>query len=420
MNLSTSKVTLDVQSIRRDFPILQVKVRNQKPLIYLDSAATSQKPEQVIQAEADFYREINSGVHRGAHYLSELATDAYEMARKKVASFVGAEPRQLVITKNATESLNLLAYSFSNQNSPLLLAAGDEILVSEMEHHANLIPWQQVAEKTGAKLRWIPVNDAGELSLENIDSLINKRTKVVSITQMSNVLGTINSLDEIAARAKSVGAKFFVDACQSVPHMPVNFSTMNADAIAFSAHKMLGPLGIGILIAQEELLAQMPPFLAGGSMIETVTMEAATFAPAPKKFEAGTPNAAGIVATAAAVDYLEKIGIENIQQHEKELTKYLISGLRQISGVKVFAADVAARGGAVSFSVAGVHPHDVGQVLDDDGIAIRVGHHCAWPLMKKLNVNATSRVSTYLYNDENDIDLFLSSLERVRSFFGVK
>lgn len=420
MSLTSQKVTLDVMRIRRDFPILQVEMRNQKPLIYLDSAATSQKPTQVIEAEADFYRKINSGVHRGAHYLSELATEAYENARARVANFVGAKPQQLVITKNATESLNLLAYAFSNQNSPLLLKAGDEILVTEMEHHANLVPWQQVVEKTGASLRWIPVTESGELSLSNLDALINQKTKVVSVTQMSNVLGTINDLTELANRAKAVGAKFFVDACQSVPHMKIDFSKMNADAIAFSAHKMLGPLGVGILIAREELLEEMPPFLSGGSMIETVTMESSTFATAPKKFEAGTPNAAGIIGTAAAVEYLEKIGMENIRNHEKELTEYLLAGLKRISSVEVFAAEVKNRGGAVSFSVAGVHPHDVGQVLDDDGIAIRVGHHCAWPLMKKLKVHATSRVSSYLYNEKSEIDSFLSSLERVKSFFGVK
>ncbi|MGA0077828.1 MAG: cysteine desulfurase [Candidatus Nanopelagicales bacterium] len=420
MSLVSQKVALDVMSIRRDFPILQVKVRNEKPLIYLDSAATSQKPEQVITAEANFYRELNSGVHRGAHYLSELATDAYEQARARVAGFVGAKPEELVITKNATESLNLLAYAFSNQNSPLLLKAGDEILITEMEHHANLVPWQQVAEKTGATLRWIPITESGELSYESVEQLITEKTKVVSVTQMSNVLGTINDLDFLAERARAVGAKFFVDACQSVPHMKIDFAKMNADAIAFSAHKMLGPLGIGVLIAREELLDQMPPFLTGGSMIETVAMDKSTFAKAPKKFEAGTPNAAGIVATAAAVNYLENIGMEQIREHEKELTDYLLKGLAQISSVKVFAAEVAQRGSAVSFAVDQVHPHDVGQVLDDDGIAIRVGHHCAWPLMKKLNVHATSRVSTYLYNDKHEIDKFLDSLERVKSFFGVK
>ncbi|MGA0797783.1 MAG: SufS family cysteine desulfurase [Candidatus Nanopelagicales bacterium] len=420
MSLVSQKVALDVMSIRRDFPILQVKVRNEKPLIYLDSAATSQKPEQVIIAEANFYREMNSGVHRGAHYLSELATDAYEQARARVAGFVGAKPEELVITKNATESLNLLAYAFSNQNSPLLLKAGDEILITEMEHHANLVPWQQVAEKTGATLRWIPITESGELSYESVEQLITEKTKVVSVTQMSNVLGTINDLDFLAERARAVGAKFFVDACQSVPHMKIDFAKMNADAIAFSAHKMLGPLGIGVLIAREELLDQMPPFLTGGSMIETVAMDKSTFAKAPKKFEAGTPNAAGIVATAAAVNYLENIGMEQIREHEKELTDYLLKGLAQISSVKVFAAEVAQRGSAVSFTVDQVHPHDVGQVLDDDGIAIRVGHHCAWPLMKKLNVHATSRISTYLYNDKHEIDKFLTSLERVKSFFGVK
>ncbi|MGA0883725.1 MAG: aminotransferase class V-fold PLP-dependent enzyme, partial [Candidatus Nanopelagicales bacterium] len=338
----------------------------------------------------------------------------------RVAGFVGAKPEELVITKNATESLNLLAYAFSNQNSPLLLKAGDEILITEMEHHANLVPWQQVAEKTGAILRWIPITESGELSYESVEQLITEKTKVVSVTQMSNVLGTINDLDFLAKRARAVGAKFFVDACQSVPHMKIDFTKMNADAIAFSAHKMLGPLGIGVLIAREELLDQMPPFLTGGSMIETVAMDKSTFAKAPKKFEAGTPNAAGIVATAAAVNYLENIGMEQIREHEKELTDYLLKGLAQISSVKVFAAEVAQRGSAVSFAVDQVHPHDVGQVLDDDGIAIRVGHHCAWPLMKKLNVHATSRISTYLYNDKHEIDKFLTSLERVKSFFGVK
>lgn len=419
MTLASGKVTLDVETIRRDFPIFEVKVRNQKPLIYLDSAATSQKPNSVLEAEIDFYKKINSGVHRGAHYLSELATDAYESSRAKVANFVGAKAEQLIITKNATESLNLLAYAFSNQNSPLLLGANDEILITEMEHHANLVPWQLVAEKTGCKLRWISVTPEGDLDLSNLDALINPKTKVVSITHMSNVLGTIPNYEKVIAAAKQVGAKVFLDACQSVPHMKVNFATLNVDAIAFSAHKMLGPLGIGILIATEELLAQMPVFLTGGSMIETVSMEKSTFAAAPKKFEAGTPYAAGIVATAAAVDYLESIGMDQIQAHEHELTDYLISGLSRISSVKIFAKDVLNRGSAVSFEVKGVHPHDVGQVLDDDGIAIRVGHHCAWPLMKKLNTHATSRVSTYLYNNKLEIDAFLQSVERVKAFFGV-
>jgi cysteine desulfurase / selenocysteine lyase len=419
MTLNSQRVALDVMSIRRDFPILEVKMRNENPLIYLDSAATSQKPKSVLTAETNFYETINSGVHRGAHYLAELATDQYEAARAKVANFVGAKSEQLIITKNATESLNLLAYAFSNQNSSLLLKPGDEILVTEMEHHANLVPWQQVAEKTGARLRWIEITPTGELDLSNINDLINEKTKVVSFTHMSNVLGTITPVEQIAALAKNVGAKVFLDACQSVPHMSVNFSTLNVDAIVFSAHKMLGPLGIGMLVATAELLEEMPPFLTGGSMIETVTMEKSTFAKAPKKFEAGTPNAAGIVATASAVDYLNKIGMSNIQAHEQHLTEYLLAGLDQISGVRVFAPNLTERGSAVSFSVSGVHPHDVGQVLDDDGIAIRVGHHCAWPLMKKLNVNATSRVSTYLYNDQSEIDALLKSLERVNSFFGV-
>jgi cysteine desulfurase/selenocysteine lyase len=419
MTLNSAAVTLDIESIRRDFPILHTKVRDGKPLIYLDSAATSQKPVSVIEAEANFYKEVNSGVHRGAHYLSELATDQYEKAREVVARFVHARSEELVITKNATEALNLLAYAFSNQNSPLLLKPNDEIVVTEMEHHANLIPWQQVAEKTGAKLRWISITPSGELDLSNIDDLINEKTKVVSFTQMSNVLGTITPVDLIVEKARAVGAKVFLDACQSVPHMPVNFEKLRVDAITFSAHKMVGPLGIGILIAKSELLDLMTPFLTGGSMIETVSMDSSTFAKGPKKFEAGTPNAAGMVATATAVKYLTAIGMDNIYQHEQKLTKYLIAGLKQISGVTIFGGDLTNRGSAVSFALAGVHPHDVGQVLDDDGIAIRVGHHCAWPLMKKLNVHATSRVSTYLYNQESEVDAFLKSLERVKSFFGV-
>ncbi len=419
MTLKLRNVTLDVQNIRRDFPILARSVRGGKPLIYLDSAATSQKPEVVLAAELNFYREVNSGVHRGAHYLSELATEQYENSRQKIAKFVNAKAAELVITKNATESLNLLAYAFSNQNSPLLLTAKDEILVTEMEHHANLVPWQQVAEKTGATLRWIPIAEDGQLDLSNIDSLINNKTKVVSFTHMSNVLGTITEVDLITKKAKAVGAKVFLDACQSVPHLPVDFAALGVDAMVFSAHKMLGPLGIGILVAKEELLEQMPVFITGGSMIETVSMERSTFASAPKKFEAGTPNAAGIVATASAVDYLENIGMQAVSEHEQELTSYLLAGLASVKGVNVFGANLPNRGSAVSFEVVGVHPHDVGQVLDDDGIAIRVGHHCAWPLMKKLKVNATSRVSTYLYNDKTEIDSFLLSLERVRSFFGV-
>jgi cysteine desulfurase/selenocysteine lyase len=419
MTLNSAAVTLDIESIRRDFPILHTKVRDGKPLIYLDSAATSQKPLSVIEAEANFYKEVNSGVHRGAHYLSELATDQYEKAREVVASFVHAPSEELVVTKNATEALNLLAYAFSNQNSPLLLKPNDEILVTEMEHHANLVPWQQVAEKTGAILRWITITPSGELDLSNIDQLINEKTKVVSFTQMSNVLGTITPVDLIVEKARAVGARVFLDACQSVPHMPVDFEKLQVDAITFSAHKMVGPLGIGILIAKSELLDLMTPFLTGGSMIETVSMDRSTFAKGPKKFEAGTPNAAGMVATASAVKYLSAIGMDHIYQHEQKLTKYLIDGLKQISGVTIFGGDLTNRGSAVSFALAGVHPHDVGQVLDDDGIAIRVGHHCAWPLMKKLKVHATSRVSTYLYNQESEVDAFLKSLERVKSFFGV-
>ena len=431
MTILDSNFKLDVKKIQLDFPILEREVRNNRKLIYLDSAATSQKPQVVIDAQNNFYETINSGVHRGAYYLAELATDAHEKAREKIARFVNVEPEQIVFTKNATESLNLLSYSFlnatlksrSNKNIDprLVLQENDEILVSELEHHANLIPWQELCEKIGTKLKWIPITDDGILDYSKVESLINKKTKIVSVSHMSNVLGSITNVNLISKAAKSVGAFFFLDSCQSVPHMQVDFQKLDADAIAWSGHKMLGPLGIGLLAATKELLEIMPPFISGGSMIETVSMEKSTFASPPKRFEAGTPPAAEAVALGAAVDYLESLGMENVHNYERFLTSKMIDGLKNIKGVKIYGpTSKDDRGSTVSFALEGLHPHDVGQVLDDLGIAVRVGNHCARPIMDKLKVQSTTRASTYIYNDESDIDALLNGVEEVFRFFGRK
>ncbi|MFZ9802341.1 MAG: aminotransferase class V-fold PLP-dependent enzyme, partial [Candidatus Nanopelagicales bacterium] len=338
---------------------------------------------------------------------------------------------QIVFTKNATESLNLLSYSFLNAtlkskvdksiNPKLVLNAGDEIVVSELEHHANLVPWQELCSKIGTVLKWIPITDEGLLDYSKIDSVITKKTRIVSVSHMSNVLGSITDVEKIGKAARNVDAFFFLDACQSVPHMPVDFQKLGADAIAWSGHKMLGPLGIGLLAATEELLEMMPPFITGGSMIETVTMQKSTFAKAPKKFEAGTPPAAEAVALGVAVEYLQKLGMENVHNYERFLTSKLINGLKNIEKVKIYGpTSNIDRGSTVSFALEGLHPHDVGQVLDDLGIAVRVGNHCARPIMDKLNVQSTTRASTYIYNDESDIDALLDGIEKVFKFFGVK
>jgi cysteine desulfurase/selenocysteine lyase len=431
MTNTDSKIKLDIKKIQLDFPILSREVRNNRKLIYLDSAATSQKPQVVIDAQNNFYETINSGVHRGAYYLAELATDAHEHARETIAAFVNIKPEQLVFTKNATESLNLLSYSFLNAtmkakhgsvvDKRMILNPGDEILVSELEHHANLVPWQELCLKTGAVLKWIPITDQGLLDYSKIESLISPKTKVVSISHMSNVLGSITDIDLVGKAAKSVGAFFFIDACQSVPHMPVDFSKLGADAIAWSGHKMLGPLGIGLLAATDELLEIMPPFISGGSMIETVSMQKSTFTKAPKKFEAGTPPAAEAVGLGAAVEYLQKIGMENVHNHERHLTKLMVDGLKNIEGVTIYGpTDDQDRGSTVSFALKGLHPHDVGQVLDDMGIAVRVGNHCARPIMDKLKVQSTTRASTYIYNDDSDIQALLEGIDEVFRFFGTK
>jgi len=412
---------LDVARIRKDFPIFTRTIRDGKKLIYLDSGATSQKPQVVIDAEVDFYAKHNAAAHRGAHQLAEEATDLFEASRQTVANFLGAKSEEVVFTKGATESLNLLAYSFSNAEpgSKFFIGPENSIVVSEMEHHANLIPWQQLAKRSGAELKWFGVTSDGRLDESNIDSLITAKTKIVALTQQSNVLGTINNLEQIIRKAHQVGAIVIVDACQSVPHIPVDVTELGADFLAFSGHKILGPTGVGVLWGRYELLNELPPFLFGGSMIENVTMTDATWAEAPRKFEAGVPNMAQVVGLAAAVKYLQAIGIEEVHEHEKNLTAYLLKELAQISGVSVVGpTDLSLRGGTVSFTVDGIHPHDLGQYLDSAGIAVRTGHHCAWPLTRALGVPATTRASLYLYNDNSDIDALVVAINEAKKYFG--
>lgn len=412
--------SFDVSAVQADFPILKRQIRGNNRLVYLDSGATSQKPFSVLDAEREFYTHHNAAVHRGAHQLAEEATELYEGAREKVARFIAADVNEVIFTKSATESINAIAYSFGNAEpgSRFHIKAGDRIVVSEMEHHANLIPWQELARRTGAELRWFGVTDEGRLDLSNIDEIINSRTKVVAITHQSNVLGTINPLTSITERARAVGAFFVLDACQSVPHFAVDVSTLGVDFLMFSGHKMLGPTGIGVLWGRKELLDEMPPFLTGGSMIETVTMEKATYLDAPKRFEAGVPNMAQAVGLGAAVDYLEKIGLDAIHRHEVELTKQTLSGLESIQGLTIIGPrNLEMRGGVVSFAIDGVHPHDLGQAMDQYGIAVRTGHHCAWPLMKRFNAVATTRASFYLYNDQADVTALVEGVERARKYF---
>jgi len=411
-------MSFDVTAIRRDFPIFERTVRGGKKLIYLDSGATSQKPESVIEAESNFYRFNNAAVHRGAHQLAEEATDAYEGAREKVANFLGAKSEEIVFTKSATESINLIAYSMSNAptGSRFALTSKDRIVVTEMEHHANLIPWQQLASRSGAKLSWFEVLPNGRLDLNSINSVISEDTKVVAITHQSNVLGTINPLDEIVARAHAVGAVVVLDACQSVPHMPIDVKKLGVDFLVFSGHKAVGPTGVGVLWSNQ--LEDLPPFLFGGSMIENVTMESATWAPAPKRFEAGVPNMAQAVGLGAALDYLSKIGMNNIYHHEMALTKYFLEKLQEIPTLKIVGPlDVENRGSCISFTVGEIHPHDLGQYLDSQGIAVRTGHHCAWPLTRKLGVPATTRASLYLYNQEEECDLLVSGILNAQKYF---
>ena len=421
---------LDPQRIKKDFPILERTVRDGKPLVYLDSAATSQKPRSVLDAERAYYESSNAAVHRGAHQLAEEATEEYEKAREAIAEFVGAETRDIVFTKNATEGLNLAAYAFSNATAlagqgrdvdpRFTLGPGDSIVVTEMEHHANLVPWQEVSAKTGATLRWLGLTDEGRLALGDIDTVIDDSTKVVSVVHQSNILGTINPVRTIMERAHAVGALGVVDACQSVPHMPVHVKDLGADLVAWSGHKMLGPTGIGMVWGRGDVLAAMPPFLTGGSMIETVYMDHSTYAAPPQRFEAGVPMVAQAVGMRAAIAYLNELGMDAVADHEHRLTGYTLARLREIDGVTIIGPDTdVERGSAISFTVAGIHPHDVGQILDSHGIAVRVGHHCAWPTCRRFAVPATTRISTYIYNDESDIDAAVTAIRAAQEYFGV-
>ena len=414
-------MTFDAVAIRADFPIFDRKIRDGKRLVYLDSGATSQKPNSVIEAETNFYRQHNAAAHRGAHQLAEEATDGIESARAIIARFLGGQTQEIVFTKSSTEALNLLAYAIGSapHGNRFNLSAGDEIVVSEMEHHANLIPWQQLAARTGAVLKWFEVTPEGRLDLSKIDSVITSKTKIVALTHQSNVLGTINPLEELVKRTHEVGAVFILDACQSVPHMPVNVSKLEIDFLVFSGHKAVGPTGVGVLWGKSSLLAELPPFLFGGSMIENVTMTSATWAPAPRKFEPGVPNMAQIIGLGEAVKYLSQIDMNDIHNHEIKLTEYALAKLVTIPSLRVVGPlDTNMRGGAVSFTVGEIHPHDLGQFLDDAGIAVRTGHHCAWPLTRKMGVPATTRASFYLYNTFEDIDQLFTSILAAQDYFG--
>ncbi len=409
-----TRLTYDVEAIRADFPILQRHV-NGHPLVYLDNAATSQKPRQVIDALVRYYEFTNANVHRGLHTLAEEATEAYETARAKVARFIGAEPECLVFTRNATEAINLVAYAWGLAN----LKQGDRIVLTEMEHHSNIVPWQLVARLTGAELHYVPFTPEGELDMEALDGALRLEPKLVAIVHVSNVLGTINPVEEITRKAHSVGAKVLIDGAQAVPHKPVDVAQIGCDFYAFSGHKMLAPTGIGALYARRELLEEMPPFMGGGSMIRRVTHEFSTWADIPTKFEAGTPNIADGIAFGTAVDYLQQVGMEAIQQHEQQLTAEALRLLEDEEDIVIYGPrDARRRCGLVSFNFKHVHPHDVAQILDARGIAIRAGHHCCQIIMRRLDVTATARASFYLYNTVEEIRFFVEALDDVRKVFG--
>jgi len=417
--------TFDVAALRADFPILGREV-NGHPLVYLDSANTSQKPRQVLDVMRAHHERHNGNVSRSVHTLGTEATLAYEGAREKVAAFINAPAAsEVVFGKNSTEAINLLAYAFSNasvtpgSDPRFRLGPGDEVVISEMEHHSNIVPWQLLCERTGATLRWFPVTDEGRLDESALDDLVNERTKLVSIVHMSNILGTINDPARIVARAHQVGALVMLDCSQSVPHLPVDVQALGADFIAFTGHKMLGPTGVGVLWGRAELLEAMPPVFGGGSMIETVTMEKSTFAPAPARFEAGTPPIVEAIGLGAAIDYLTDIGMAAVQAHEQEITAYALEVLSSVPTLRIFGPTTPeGRGGTISFALEGIHPHDVGQVLDDEGVEVRVGHHCARPVCVRYGVPATTRASFYVYTTTEEVDALVRGLERVRKVFG--
>lgn len=412
--------TLDTTAVRADFPILSRTVRDGRPLVYLDSGATSQRPLQVLDAERTFLTEYNAPVHRGAYQIAEEATDAYEDARDAIARFVGARGHEIAFTKNATEALNEVAFILGDPRSgDLAVGEGDEIVISEVEHHANLVPWQELALRTGATLRWYTATEDGRIDLDSVE--LSEKTKVVALSHQSNVTGAQLDVDEAVRRAHAVGALFVLDACQSVPHMPVDFRALDVDFAAFSGHKMLGPNGVGVLYGKASLLDALPPFLTGGSMIELVTMEKTTFAEVPQRFEAGTQMTSQVVGLGAAVAYLENLGMDAVAAHEHDLTAYALEQLQEIEGVRIIGPTTAEhRGSAVSFVVDGIHPHDLGQVLDDQGICIRVGHHCAWPVHRCLGVQATARASFFIYNTRDEVDALVAGVRHAQDFFGTR
>ncbi|MFI5503848.1 selenocysteine lyase [Corynebacterium kutscheri] len=410
---------LHIENIRAQFPILRETVRGGKPLIYLDSGATSQRPESVWRAEEQFVLHTNAPVHRGAYELAEKATDAYEQAREKIAAFVGADWHELAFTKNATEALNLVAYTLGDDRAgDLQVTAADTVVVTELEHHANLVPWQELCRRTGATLKWYTSTDDGRIDLDSLE--LDDTVKIVAFTHQSNVTGAVTDVETLVQRAHNVGALTVLDACQSVPHMPVDFHELNVDFAAFSGHKMCGPSGVGALYGKAQHLAKFPPFLTGGSMIEVVTMEGSTYAEPPQRFEAGTQMTSQVVALGAAVDFLNHIGMEKIAAHEHTLTTYALKKLQQIPGLRILGPiDSDKRGAAISFLVDGIHPHDLGQVLDDQGVSIRVGHHCAWPIHRSLKAQSTARASFYLYNTIAEVDALYEAILKAKKFFDI-
>jgi cysteine desulfurase/selenocysteine lyase len=426
--LPTARFTArELAAVRADFPLLGRTVRGGRPLVYLDSAATSQKPNVVLEAEVDFYEQRNAAVHRGAHQVAEEATEAFEQARDAVAAFVGADPGEIVWTSGATAAINLVTYALSNASlgrggagaERLRLVPGDEIVVTEAEHHANLVPWQELCARTGAVLRWIGVDDDGRLDVDALDRVVTDRTRVIAFGHVSNVTGAIAPVETFVAAARRVGALTVLDACQSVPHLPVDLHALGVDYAAFSAHKMVGPTGVGALYGRRELLEAMPPVTTGGSMVEVVTMDATTYAPPPQRFEAGTQMVAQAVGMGVAAQWLGELGMDKVAAHETEIAAELLK-IADVPGVRVIGpTDLRDRIAVVSFVVDGVHAHDVGQVLDDRGVAVRVGHHCAQPLHRRFGVAATARASASVYTGVEDVVAFREALEGVRTFFGV-
>jgi len=415
MTSSTKTDKLDIARIRADFPVLEREVHPGTPLIYFDSAATSQKPLQVIDAMNEYYRMTNANIHRGIHVLAEAATEAYEGARERIADFIGAEKsRQIIFTRNATEAINLVAYSWGRTN----LSRGDVIILTEMEHHSNLIPWHILAKERGVRLEFIPVTEDGLLDLDEYKKLLDQNPKLIAFTHMSNVLGTINPAKDIIVLAHQAGAVTLVDGAQSVPHFPVDVQDLDADFYAFSSHKMCGPTGLGVLYGKEALLEAMPPFLGGGDMIKRVKLRSFSPNDLPYKFEAGTPAIAEVIGLGAAIDYLDEIGMEAIETHERKLIEYAIERLEEVPGIWIFGPSAEQKGGVAAFTFEGVHPHDVSQIVDREGVAIRAGHHCAMPLHEKFDIVATARASFYMYNTKEEIDSLIDALYKVKGIFG--